>query len=98
MAKKRSGSSAPGARHAKNARHTTDSNIDFSDIPELTDTHLKSARRVGRPVTGKAKRLIALRVAPSLLTQLRKLAALQDKSYQTLMHEILEEAVKRKAA
>ena len=36
-----------------------DSKIDYSDIPELTDQQLKQARRVGRPRTGKAKRLIA---------------------------------------
>ena len=41
-----------------------DSRIDFSDIPESTDAELKRARRVGRPRTGKAKQLIAIRIAP----------------------------------
>jgi hypothetical protein len=41
-----------------------DSRIDFSDIPESTDAELKRARRVGRPKTGDAKQLIAIRIAP----------------------------------
>ena len=72
--------------------------IDFSDIPESTDAELKRARRVGRPRTGRAKQLIAIRIAPRLLAQLRRLAAKQDKPYQTLIHELLEQAAKRKVA
>lgn len=74
-----------------------DSRIDFSDIPESTDMELKQARRVGRPRTGNAKQLIAIRLDPKLLLAMRKMAARQGKPYQTLMHEILENAV-RKAA
>ncbi len=72
--------------------------IDFSDIPESTDAELRGARRVGRPRTGKAKQLIALRISPQLLTQLRRLAAKQDKPYQTLIHDLLEKATSRKVA
>ena len=72
--------------------------IDFSDIPESTDKELQRARRVGRPRTGRAKQLIAIRIAPRLLAQLRRLAAKQDKPYQTLIHELLEKAAKRKVA
>lgn len=79
-----------------------DSRIDFSDIPESTDAELKRARRVGRPVgrpkTGNAKQLIAIRISPRLLAQLRRLAAKQSKPYQTLIHELLEKAAKHKAA
>jgi len=73
----------------------SDSKIDYSDIPELTDQQLKQARRVGRPRTGNAKRLIALRVAPALLAKLRKMARKQGMPYQTLMHELLERGVEK---
>ncbi len=74
-----------------------DSQIDFSDIPELTDEQLKRARRVGRPTTGYAKHLIAIRISPRLLSQIRRMAAKQHKPYQTLIHEMLERAAKRAA-
>jgi len=74
-----------------------DSRIDFSDIPESTDAELKRARRVGRPKTGTAKQLIAIRISPRLLAQLRRLAAKQSKPYQTLIHELLEKAASRAA-
>lgn len=72
--------------------------INFSDIPESTDAELKRAQRVGRPRTGRAKQLIAIRIAPRLLAQLRRLAAKQDKPYQTLIHELLEKAARKKVA
>jgi uncharacterized protein (DUF4415 family) len=74
-----------------------DSQIDFSGIPESTEAELKRARRVGRPKTGNAKQLIAIRISPRLLAELRRLAAKQSKPYQTLIHELLEEAAKRAA-
>ena len=76
----------------------SDNQLDFSDIPESTDAELKRARRVGRPRTGRAKQLIAIRIAPRLLAQLRRLAAKQQKPYQTLIHELLEQAAKRNVA
>ena len=97
MAKKRSASSARVKRVAKSVKHMLDSQIDFSDAPESTDEELKRARRVGRPKTGHAKLLIAIRIDPRLLTQLRKLADKQDKPYQTLIHELLERAAKKAA-
>lgn len=74
-----------------------DSQIDFSDIPELSDEQLKRMRRVGRPVTGMAKQLIAIRLSPNLLAALRRMAAKQRKPYQTLIHELLEKAASRAA-
>ncbi len=74
-----------------------DSRIDFSDIPETTDAEFKRARRVGRPKTGQAKQLIAIRIAPQLLAKLRRQAARQSKPYQTLIHELLEKAARRAA-
>ena len=75
-----------------------DSQLDLSDIPEATDEQLRRARRVGRPVTGNAKQLIAIRIAPRLLAQLRRLAAKRSKPYQTLIHELLERAAGNKVA
>jgi predicted DNA binding CopG/RHH family protein len=75
--------------------HMPDSHIDFSDISESTDEELRRARRVGRPKTGAAKQLIAIRLSPRLLATLRKLAAKQRKPYQTLIHELLEKATSR---
>lgn len=92
MKKKPSGSSAQGKRVAKNVRHIADSQIDFSDIPEATDAELKRMRRVGRPASGMAKQLIAIRLSPKLLSQLRKMASKQGKPYQSLIHELLEKA------
>jgi uncharacterized protein (DUF4415 family) len=69
---------------AKNARPTPDREIDFPDIPESTDEELRRARRVGRPKSGAAKQLIAIRLSPQLLATLRKLAAKQKKPPRTL--------------
>jgi uncharacterized protein (DUF4415 family) len=85
-------------RAAKSAKPTAGREIDFSDIPESTDEELKRARRVGRPSTGHAKQLIAIRIDPNLLDRLRKLASKQHKPYQTLIHEFLERATKKKAS
>lgn len=94
MARKPSASSARGKRVA---RPMADRRIDFSDIPESTDEELRRARRVGRPKSGAAKQLIAIRLSPHLLDQLRKMAAKQGKPYQTLIHELLERATTRAA-
>ena len=75
-----------------------DSKLDLSDIPESTDAELRRARRVGRPASGNAKQLIAIRIAPQLLRQLRRMAAKQAKPYQTLIHELLERAASKTVA
>jgi uncharacterized protein (DUF4415 family) len=98
MTKKRYALSARAKRRAKSAKHMPDSALNLSDIPEATDAQLRRARRVGRPVTGNAKQLIAIRIAPRLLNQLRRLAAKQSKPYQTLIHELLERAANKKVA
>ena len=97
MARKPSVSSAPAKPPRKSGRHMPDSRLDFRDIPESSDADLARARRVGRPVTGRAKHLIAIRIDPALLAELRRLAARQHKPYQTLVHELLEHAVKNAA-
>lgn len=97
MKKKSSVSSVRGKRAARSARHIPDSQIDFSDIPELTDQQLKRMRRIGRPTTGMGKQLIAIRLSPRLLAALRQLAAKRGKPYQTLIHELLEKAASQAA-
>lgn len=97
MAGKRFVSSARARRRVKSAKPMPDSKINFSDIPESTDQELRRARRVGRPKSGNAKQLIAIRIAPRLLAQLRRLAAKQSKPYQTLIHELLERATRKVA-
>ncbi|MDF0665284.1 MAG: BrnA antitoxin family protein [Nitrospira sp.] len=97
MKKKSSVSSALGKRAARNVKHMPDSQIGFSDIPQLSDEQLKRMRRVGRPVTGMAKQVIAIRLSPDLVAALRRMAAKQGKPYQTLIHELLEQAASRAA-
>jgi predicted DNA binding CopG/RHH family protein len=97
MKKKNLGSSVRGQRASGSAKPIPDSQIDFSDIPEATDAQLKRMRRVGRPVSGIAKQLIAIRLSPRLLSQLRKMAAKQGKPYQSLIHELLEKAASKAA-
>ena len=67
-----------------------DSMLDLMDIPEATDAQLRRTRRVGRPSTGNARQLIAIRISPKVLARLRRLAANQHKPYQTYIHELLE--------
>ena len=97
MASKQPVSSAPGKRAGKKEQLMPDSRIDFSDIPESTDAEIRRARRVGRPRTGHAKQLIAIRISPRLLADIRRCAAQRSMPYQTLIHEILEKAVIRPA-
>ena len=77
-------------------RHLPDSQIDFSDIPELREDELAGARKVGRPPHGEsAKQLIALRVDPDLLRRLRVVASSKGLPYQTFIHRILERSMAR---
>jgi uncharacterized protein (DUF4415 family) len=97
MARNSFASSAPARRRAKNVKPIPDSKLNLSDIPESTAVELRRARRVGRPATGNAKQLIAIRIAPNLLRQLRRMAAKQSKPYQTLIHELLEKSARKVA-
>jgi predicted DNA binding CopG/RHH family protein len=97
MVKKRSGLSVRGKPRAKSEKNIPDSKIDFSDIPEFTDEELAKARPVGRPRLEYPKKLMAIRLSPKLIHDLRQLAKKKRKPYQTLLHELLEDAVKRAA-
>ena len=96
MIKKQSASSVQGVPRIASAEHILNSDIDFSDIPDSTPEELKRAVRVGRPATGQAKQMIAFRIAPSLLAKIRKLAAKRETPYQTLLHELLEDAMDKR--
>src|SRR5690242_3021951 len=92
---KRSGSSARGGRAAANARRTG-RKIDFSDIPDSTPEQLRAMRRVGRPPIGREPRkLIAIRVDPTVLESFRKEARRRRVGYQTLMNEVLAEHARK---
>ena len=70
MVKKKSESSAHAKPHAKNVKHTADSKIDFNDMPELSGSELKKAKRVGRPKSKNPNQMIAFRIEPKLLNKL----------------------------
>ncbi len=96
--RKRSASSARGARAAANVRRTKKP-IDFSDLPESTPEQLKAMRRVGRPPLGdEPRRLIAIRLDPGVLEQLRAEARRRRVGYQTLINEVLAEHAKKDVA
>jgi uncharacterized protein (DUF4415 family) len=97
MKKKSSVSSVQEKRPVRRGRHIPDSEIDFSDIPELTDEQLARGRRVGRPMSEQVKELISIRIDPMLLFKLKKLAEKKKKPYQKMIHEMLELAVKKAA-
>src|SRR6266513_2466883 len=98
MTKKRFASSAHARQRAKNARHKPDSILDLTEIPEARGAQLRRARSVGRPSTGNANQLIAIRISTKVLALLRRLAANQHKPYQTYIHELLEQAAGKKVA
>jgi uncharacterized protein (DUF4415 family) len=73
--------------------------IDFSDIPEASETQLQGMRRVGRPPLGDTPRqLIAIRVDAGVLEQFRKEARRRRIGYQTLINEVLARHVRRDVA
>src|SRR5437867_13260478 len=99
MNKSRFGSSARGARVRKRGPFTKRRKIDFSDIPEMSDAQLRARRRVGRPPLGEvARHLIAIRIDPQVLEDLRDEAKQRDIGYQTLINDILTDHTKKKTA
>ena len=99
MKKRRFGSSARGARVGRSGASTRRRRIDFSDIPEMSDAQLRAMRRVGRPTLGEvARQLIAIRIDPQVLEDLRDEAKQRDIGYQTLINDILTDHTKKKTA
>lgn len=77
---------------ATKAQGASESKIDFSDIPPLTDEQLSQMRKVprGRPLLRKEKRqLISIKVDPELIETIKREAERLGKKYQSLIHEIL---------
>src|SRR5689334_11552648 len=75
-------------------RHISDSEIDFSDFPELTPEQLKNARRIGRPLIGSAPRInVHIRIDPDVLRKIKEKAKKKGIKYQSLINEILKKAV-----
>jgi hypothetical protein len=105
MKAKRQGSSARGKRTPESAwRESTrdkpipDDEIDYSDIPPLTDEQLRAMRPVGRPPVGDATKIpISFRINPNLLERIRAIAADRGEPYQSFMHDLLERAAARHA-
>ncbi len=97
---KRSASSARDGRAARSARRTAaPRKIDFSDIPETSDAQLRAMRRIGRPPIGaRARRLIAIRLDPEVLKRFRTEARRRNVGYQTLIHRVLAEYIRKHVA
>jgi uncharacterized protein (DUF4415 family) len=94
---KRSGLSARAPRTERKDAPTKKAHraIDYSDIPPLSDEQLASMRRVGRPRIGRdARQLIAIRIDPEVLEQLRREATRRNTGYQTLINEVLARHVR----
>lgn len=99
MAKKSTASLARGTGVKKSVKYIPDSQIDFSDIPEITDEQIKNGFRPGRPLLGDSPRtMIAIRIDPTVLKKLKTYADRKGKGYQSLINEILGKFVKKEAA
>ena len=73
---------------------TKDADIDFSDIPELTDEQLSKFKRRGRPVIGDGPRkAISIRIDENVLDKLKSKAKRTGVAYQSLINEILKKAI-----
>lgn len=59
----------------------------------MANKQLTTAKKVGRPKQISTKQLIAIRLEPALLERIKKLAEKKGRPYQSLIHDILEEAV-----
>lgn len=78
----------------KKKKQPNNSDIDFSDIPDLSEVQLKSAKRAGRPLLGSARRKdVHLRVDPDVLERIKEQAKKKGVKYQSLINEILKKAV-----
>ncbi len=94
--KKLSDSSVRGWRTEKKRGAIKKRQIDYSDVPPLSDKQLASMRRVGRPPLGEEPRqLIAIRLDVGVLRWLKSLAAKRRVPYQSLINELLAGEMKK---
>ena len=71
-----------------------DSEIDYSDIPELNASELKKFKRVGRPLVGESPRqAVSVRIETDVLSKLKAQAQKKGIGYQSLINQILKKAV-----
>jgi uncharacterized protein (DUF4415 family) len=85
----------------RNLKPEDDSEINFSDAPELSDTQLGTMKRSGpgRPPLGnEPRKMISIKLDTKLLSELKAEAKKDGKPYQSLIHEILERYVRKIAA
>lgn len=76
------------------SRKIKDSDIDYSDIPEFSDSELKNFKRVGRPLVGDSQReAISLRVESDVLNKLKEKAKNKGIGYQSLINQILKKTL-----
>ncbi|WP_413578513.1 BrnA antitoxin family protein [Bdellovibrio sp. HCB290] len=75
-------------------REVKESEIDFSDMPELTPEQLKKMVRPGRPLISQfARKAISIRIDTEVLAKIKKKARKQGIPYQSLINDILKKAV-----
>ncbi len=78
------------------SRHVPDEEIDFSDIPEITEEQFRRMRpvRLGRPPLGeRPRKAISIKLDPDLIARLKREAKRKKTKYQSLIHRILEQNV-----
>ena len=81
-------------RGKRTSRRIKDSEIDYSDIPELTESDLKKFKRVGRPLVGDSPRqAISVRIETEVLAKLKARAKKKGIGYQSLINKILKKAI-----
>jgi len=83
--------SAAYKRDIGRAKALRDADIDYSDIPELTDEELGRMVRVRAARLKAARRPISIRLEPAVLAWLKR----SGPGYQTRINKILREAMER---
>jgi hypothetical protein len=81
----------------------SDDEIDYSDIPALTDEELKELRPLYPHLRGKGRprlsvlprKLISIKLDPFLVERLKREAKAKNTKYQSLIHQILENYFKK---
>ena len=83
--------SAAYRRDLERARSIRDSEIDYSDVPVLTDEELERMVRARATRLRALKRPISIRLEPDVLEWLKRSGA----GYQTRINELLRKAMER---
>lgn len=92
MKRKKLESSAHEKQIRTNVKYTyiADKDIDYSDIPELTNEQLKEFR--------KGDGLTTIRIDPNILKKIKKLASKKNQEYEIFIHEILKKFINKRTA